>query len=272
MAVDFWLLEAPDSLAKQSEINADGFGIASLTTDKELMLIKKPVEAATDATFRRAAKHLEAAEMIVHLRFASNGGKEIANTHPFVQDGRIFAHNGIMGDTDRIDTELGEDRAMITGDSDSERLFAVITMAIRDADGDVRAGIRNAVNRLADDYELYAINFVMAEQGEIWALRYPEKNDLFVLEREAGGEGGDRELEGKSSDGNLRLRTGEATDLPLVIVASEKICEEPGWSEVKSGELIHIGPDLKVDREMIIEHPPQHQMVLKGHAEKTQTH
>ncbi|HRV61271.1 MAG TPA: hypothetical protein P5138_11615, partial [Solirubrobacterales bacterium] len=63
VAVDFWLLEAPDSLAKQSEINADGFGIASLTTDKELMLIKKPVEAATDATFRRAAKHLEAAEM-----------------------------------------------------------------------------------------------------------------------------------------------------------------------------------------------------------------
>ena len=271
MAVDFWLLEAPDSLAKQSEINADGFGLASLTTDHELMLIKKPVEAGTDTSFQNTARHLEAAEIVVHLRFASTGGKTIANTHPFIQDGRLFAHNGIMGDTDRIEAELGEDRAMITGDSDSERLFAVITMAIRQQGGDVRAGIREAVNRLADEYELYALNFVIAEHGQIWAFRYPDKNDLFILERKAGGTGGSDALDAHSRDGNLHVRSGEAAEVPIVVVASEKISDEAGWVEIRSGELVHIDSDLKVDRELIIDHPPRHQMVLKGHEEKTQS-
>jgi predicted glutamine amidotransferase len=31
----------------------------------------------------------------------STGGVSLLNTHPFSQDGRLFAHNGVLGDLDR---------------------------------------------------------------------------------------------------------------------------------------------------------------------------
>ena len=44
---EFWLLEAPTSLAVQSEVNADGFGIAALSADDALLLIRNPVQASS---------------------------------------------------------------------------------------------------------------------------------------------------------------------------------------------------------------------------------
>jgi len=71
----------------------------------------------------------------------SIGGTSLVNTHPFTQDGRAFAHNGVVGDLDRIEARLGSNRAMVMGETDSERFFALVTLAIREAGGDVRAGI-----------------------------------------------------------------------------------------------------------------------------------
>ena len=56
----FWLLEAPASLAAQSEVNADGFGIAALSTEAALLLIRNPVQAASDRMYRGIARHAEA--------------------------------------------------------------------------------------------------------------------------------------------------------------------------------------------------------------------
>jgi glutamine amidotransferase len=64
----------------------------------------------------------------------------------------------------------------------------------------------------------------------------------------------------------------EAVDTPMVIVASEEISEEPGWEEIASGELVHIGPDLEVDREMIVSGPPKHLMELHHEAAKSQAY
>jgi hypothetical protein len=46
----------------------------------------------------------------------------------------------------------------------------------------------------------------------------------------------------------------------------------PGWEEVAVGELVHIGPDLTVEREVIIDEPPSKPMVLSGHAARTQSY
>ena len=55
VAADFWLLEAPDSLASQSESNADGFGLAALTANDGLMLIGNPVRRLDVASTTRVA-------------------------------------------------------------------------------------------------------------------------------------------------------------------------------------------------------------------------
>src|SRR3954465_604879 len=57
----------------------------------------------------------------------------------------------------------------------------------RRAGGDVRAGIRAAVAWIAEHLPLYALNFVLTTPDELWALRYPDTNELWILERRAGG-------------------------------------------------------------------------------------
>ena len=266
---DFWLLEAPTSLATQSEVNADGFGIAALSAEAALLLIRNPVQARSDRIYRAVARHAEACQFLVHLRYASTGVVSLPNTHPFMQDGRVFAHNGVVGDLERLEQRLGEHLAMVSGETDSERAFALITLCIRQAGGDVRAGITAAVRELAEDYELYSINFVLGEVGHLWAFRYPEHNPLLVLEH-AGADS--RPLVERDAHGTLSMRADPRGDQRMVVIASERMDADPGWQEVGVGELIHVGPELELDRQTLLTEPPRHPMVLSGRAEQSQAY
>jgi glutamine amidotransferase len=265
---EFWLLEAPTSLAVQSEVNADGFGIAALSAEDALLLIRNPVQASADRLYQGFARSAEACQFLVHLRYASTGNQSLTNTHPFMQDGRVFGHNGVVGDLERLERRLGEHRLMVTGETDTERLFALITLHIRAAGGDVRAGITAAVRELAEDFELYSINFVLGEVGHLWAFRYPEHNPLFVLVKAADS----REVVERDAHGTLRMHAERRDDQPIVVIASERMDTDPGWEEVGVGELIHVGPDLEVDRETLLSGPPRHQMVLSGRDAESQAY
>jgi predicted glutamine amidotransferase len=272
VAAEFWLLDAPTSIARQSEVNADGYGMAALTAKRGMVLIRNPVQASEDPAYRHLARRLDACEMLVHLRYASTGGVSLVNTHPFSQDGRLFAHNGVIGDLDRIEARLGSNRAMVMGDTDSERLFALITLAIREAAGDVRAGITAAMHEMVAEYELYSLNFVLGEIGHIWAFRYPQHNRLHLHRRQPGGRSGAAQLDQADAAGTLRLHSEDGAVAPLVVIASERISDDPAWEEIHPGELVHVGPDLEVDREMIVSGPPAHPMVLSAHEAATQAY
>jgi predicted glutamine amidotransferase len=272
VAAEFWLLDAPTSIARQSERNADGYGMAALTARRGMVLIRNPVQASEDPAYRHVARRLVASEMLVHLRYASTGEVSLVNTHPFSQDGRFFAHNGVVGDLDRIEARLGGNRAMVMGDTDSERFFALITLAIREAAGDVRAGITTAVREIVGEYELYSLNFVLGEIGHIWAFRYPEHNPLHLQRRRPGGPSGESALDEADAAGTLRMRSDDGAVASLVVIASERISDEPGWEEIHPGELVHVGPDLGVDRERIVSGPPAHPMVLSAHEAETQSY
>jgi predicted glutamine amidotransferase len=272
VAVEFWLLDAPVSIARQSEFNADGYGMAALTAGRAMMLVRNPVQASEDSAYRHIARRLEACEMMVHLRYANTGGTSLLNTHPFSQDGRLFAHNGVVGDLDQIEARLGSNRAMVMGDTDSERLFALVTLHIREAEGDVRAGLTAAVREVVAEFELYSINFVLAELGHVWAFRYPEHNPLHLHRRQPGGPSGNAQLDQASARGDLRLHSDDAAEVPLVVIASERISNEPGWEEIRSGELVHVGPDLQIDRETIVSGPPPHPMTLTEDAQESQSY
>jgi len=272
VAAEFWLLDAPTSIARQSDRNADGYGLAALTSRRGMILIRNPVQASEDPAYRHVARRLDASEMLVHLRYASTGGVSLMNTHPFSQDGRLFAHNGVLGDLDRIEARLGANRAMVMGDTDSERFFALITLAIREAGGDVRVGIVAAVREVIAEYELYSLNFVLGDIGHIWAFRYPQHNPLHLHRRPRGGPSGAAPLDETDAAGTLRLHSDDGAVAPLVVIASERISEEPGWEEIQPGELVHIGPDLKVDREPIVSGPPAHPLTLSADEQTTQSY
>jgi glutamine amidotransferase len=263
-------LDAPVSIAELSHRNADGYGLATFDGAGELALIRAPIRAADDEDFAAAARATHAAVFLAHVRYADTGEVSDANTHPFSLDGRAFAHNGVVSDLDELDRRLGSDRHLVHGQTDSERFFALMNRAIREHDGDVRAGIITTATMLAREITLYSLNFLLAAAGHLWAFRYPEHNDLYLLSRAPGGPRGNQALDEHSPHGTIRIRAREGTQRPLVVVASEPMDEDLGWEELASGELVHIGPDLELHREIIIDEPPRKPLSLTGRAADSQ--
>jgi glutamine amidotransferase len=198
---------------------------------------------------------------VAHVRYASGSAVAPQNTHPFQQAGRLFAHNGVIEALDRLDAELGTDRDLVLGDTDSERFFALITREI-ERRGDVAQGIASAVGWVAEHLPLFALNFVLIDAHELWALRYPDTHELHLLQRDAGGPSGGRHLEHASARGSVRVRSGDLATRPAVVVATEVMDEDPSWCALQSGELLHVAGDLTTTVTRVIDSAPAHLLTL----------
>ena len=258
----FWLLEASDSLAQQSRREPDGTGLGTFAADGSPQVDKEPIAAFQDAEFAREAKERESVTFIAHIRYASTGGLQLRNTHPFEQHGRLFAHNGVVEGLDTLEVELGAYRDLVDGDTDSERVFALITQRTDRRGGDVGAGITDAVQWLSRHVPIYAVNLVLTTPTEMWALRYPDTHPLYMLERRAGGPHGHRHLDHASPAGTVRTRSGELAEHPAVIVASERMDEDPGWRALKPGELLHVDSRLNIKSRIVLADGPRHLLTL----------
>ncbi|MGW1811342.1 class II glutamine amidotransferase [Streptomyces sp. NPDC002078] len=258
----FWLLDAPDSLSVQSRREPDGTGLGYFEADGTPEVHKAAIAAYEDRAFAREAREVESATFLAHIRYASTGGLEVRNTHPFEQDGRLFAHNGVIEGLDELDRHLGEDRSLVHGDTDSERFFALVTRETAAHGGDVSAGLASAARWVAGNLPLYALNIILVTAQELWALRYPATHELYVLRRPAGGHHGSRHLDHSGRHGHLRVRSAHLGDRPAVVVASEPMDESPHWQLMAPGELLHIGPDLRVTSHVAVPDAPAHPLTL----------
>jgi predicted glutamine amidotransferase len=260
----FWLLQASDSLSAQSRREPDGSGIGYFDDAGRPIVSKQPLAAYEDRQFAQEAKDVQARTFVAHVRFASTGALTVANTHPFEQDGRLFAHNGVIEGLPALESELGADgMAPVNGDTDSERWFALITREIGRAGGDVAAGITSATRWVAANLPLLSANFILIEADQLWALRYPDGHELHVLEREAGGgQGSGQALAHRSSTGHIRVASDELAHRPAVVVATEPMDDDPGWRELGSGQLLHVDPRLQATVTTIVDGPPAHQLTV----------
>jgi predicted glutamine amidotransferase len=258
----FWLLEAPDSLAQQSRREPDGTGVGWFGSDRRPHVAKQPLAAYEDQAFAREARELRSTTFVAHIRYATTGAVLPANTHPFEQRGRLFAHNGVVEDLERLERELGDDRALVHGDTDSERLFALITRQTERHDGDPGAGIVAAARWVSAQLPMFAINLVLAGPQDLWALRYPDVHELWVLERAPGGRRGTRHFDAGSAAGRVRVRSGQLAREAAVIVASEPMDEDPGWRQMAAGELLHVTVDLRVASAIVLDSAPVRQLTL----------
>jgi predicted glutamine amidotransferase len=257
----FWLLHAPDSLRRQSHREPDGTGLGYYDRDGQPHVDKQPLAAFRDREFARAAREVESSTFVAHIRFASTGALEVKNTHPFEQQDRLFAHNGVLEDLPSLERRLGEAINLVQGDTDSERLFALITTEIERHGGDVEAGIDAAVTWVAANLPVLSLNFVLITPEDLWALRYPDTHELHLLERPPGGADGGP-LEQVSSHGT-RVSSQHAATRPTVVVASEIMDADPGWRPIHPGELVHVGPTLQTVTRMLIDTPPAHPLSLE---------
>jgi predicted glutamine amidotransferase len=252
----FWLLDAPDNLVEQSKRNPDGTGLGVFDAKGHPVVYKQPMAAWQDRAFATEAHELTGTTFIAHVRYSSSAALEVRNTHPFLQDGRIFAHNGVVEDLDAVDARLAElgVRDLVGGETDSERIFALITAGVRRRDGDVDAGIVEAVGWLAETVPIFAVNILLSTATDMWALRYPETHELYLLDR--------RDVD----DRRLRMRTprisahsDELTSDASVLFATEPM-DDDDWQPLAPGELVHVDSELQINRRIAFPDPPKHQL------------
>ena len=253
----FWLLDAEDSLVAQSRREPDGTGLGYFDADGTPVVHKRPIAAFEDRAFAREGREVRSETFVAHIRYASTGGLTPENTHPFEQRGRLLAHNGVIGDLPKLEARLGNYRELVSGDTDSERFFALVTKETEKHDGDVSAGLVAAARWVAQELPLFALNVVLATNSELWALRYPETHELHVLERSPG-----RALEHCGTVGTMRVHSADLGDTPAVVVASEPMDDDSGWRALASGELLHVDDQLNVSSVIALEHAPRHPLAL----------
>lgn len=256
VSATFWLLDAPDSLAAQSHRNTDGSGIGFFGADGAPVLDKQPVAAFRDEAFGQEARQATSVTFVAHVRWATAGGRTLANTHPFAMNGRIMAHNGGFGELAELDAQLGAYRSLVHGDTDSERYFALITQQADAHGGEVGAGIAAAARWIADRLPVSSLNTVVTTATDLWALRYPAQHALHVIDRPAGPDG----LHVRSATSSIHAPA--LRSVPSVAVASEKLDGEDGWRMLAPGELIHVGPGLEIESTLALPDPPAHLVPL----------
>jgi glutamine amidotransferase len=257
----FWLLDSPDSDRARTARSPDGAGLATFGPDGTARIVKQPISNRAGADFAHQPRTVVSSTFVAHVRHASTGTASLANTHPFQHAGRVFAHNGVIEDLERFDVYLGPARALVRGDTDSERYFALINREIDAMGGDIGAGIVAGVRWIAANLPLYSINMVLATATDLWALRYPDTNRLYVLHRDPGGRH-HRHLDHASPFSEIRARCLDLADRPAVAVESERMDEDPAWRLMDSGELLHVAFDLTVTSQIVISVPPARQLSL----------
>lgn len=243
VTADFWLLDAPYSLLNQSRFNADGTGLGWIDADGTPRIAKRPVAAYESERFGQVATEVHSRSMIAHVRLSSGTGHCPENTHPFLQDGIVSAHNGVLEVTEEMKDRV---RALgaaghVTGTTDSEWMSALIAGEVAAHRGDLRDGVVAALSWIIAKVPVYSVNILVMAGEEMIAVRLPATNELWVLERTATAEQSRGSLE-QSSD-SLRARSEDLAGVRSVVVASEPMDGDPHWRPMDSGELLHLGAD-----------------------------
>lgn len=259
----FWLLQAPNSLSRQSHYEPDGTGIGTFDKQGKALIEKEPLTAWKDQDFATEARELESTTFLAHVRYATSGGHSAVNTHPFQQDNRIFAHNGVLGGLKELEQRLEYrgTKDLVEGETDSERMFALITAEIRHADDDVTVGITQAVNWIAENLPVYSLNLILTTASDLWALRYPESHDLFVLDRQPDAATHAEALSVHSQ--RIRAHSPALTHRHAVVVSTEEMTSDPGWRLMEPGELLHVSADLAIYTHIAFPQQPRMQIMYE---------
>ncbi len=266
----FWLLDAPTSLVQLSETQPDGVGLGTFDANGTPSVYRKPVAANRSQTFIADAHEVSSRTFLAHIRHATAGEPTIENTHPFEQHRRLFAHNGVLGHLPALRERLGAHAELVRGSTDSELYFTLITKRIEEHDGDVAAGISHAAREIAAGLSLYSLNMLLTTATDIWALRYPDTNELWILERSIGGFASGGVLDERSASGITRVFSGQLSILPATVIASQPMDSNPGWRMLESGELIHLDRDLGVTSTIAVPDPPATMLELTAREEVAQ--
>lgn len=194
--------------------NPDGWGLAVLEGGA-FRLAKEPLAAAWSPRFRELCRQTRSSLILGHVRKANPPTAHVlANTHPFLRVccGRqwVFAHNGIIPDSNALAAKGAAALCTVSGDTDSEHAFCVVLNRIAAAFSATDATpSRGWIKTLAGVAEMLAsldrFNFLMSDGVHLIAYGHDRLHGL----------------------------TGTRT----AVMATEPLTEGPGWLAFEPGEL-----------------------------------
>lgn len=233
----FWLLDSLTNFSGLSREQPDGCGLGWFSMGDEPVRDRAPIAAFRNDDFAHEARQIISHTFLSHIRYATTGVIDVHNCHPFDICDRLFAHNGLVQGLEVIDSWLTDvDRAPIEGKTDSELVFAFITAEIKRL-GDTTSGLVSAVRRMGAEIPVFSLNLLLAEARRLWALRYPDTRELWVLSPDGGGFGQNRRLESEST--HLQINT-MSERIPAYVVSSQPLDDDPDWRLLAPGELLVI--------------------------------
>lgn len=233
------LRDAPRSLAALSREHPDGWGLAIYDDALDWKLHKGVACATDDADFHRRAVGSRGNVLISHVRRKTVGTTSLHNTHPFMSNGWVFAHNGTITDIAFLREHASVARsAALRGETDSELFFAYLLSRFDHA-GATRASavtdgiVRDVVNEMWARPNFGAFNFLLSDGEVTYAHRFGR--GLFLLER---GPHDAVRRERASEDGSV-VETPWSQRREAVFIASEKMTDEP-WMEIEDRTLLRL--------------------------------
>ena len=247
------------SQERDEPLNGDGFGVAwyEPRLSPQPGLFRSVSPAWSNQNLRHLARITESPCVLAHVRAASDGLHVAeANCHPFVAGPFAFMHNGDLAGFQSQRRALIarlSDRAynLIEGSTDSEFLFAYLL--------DVWQRLADVADRA--DRLCQALSTTIAEVVALTCAHSDEPSYLNIAVTDGQHAAVSRYTTQQQAvaetlhlhtgkvyrcvDGVCRLYTPES-HAGAVIVSSEKLSDDPGWSMVPTNHLVLVQPDRSV--------------------------
>jgi glutamine amidotransferase len=268
------LLEAQNALIQQSRedarglSNPHGWGMGHVA-DGTTGCFRQVQPASESADYREEALHTEGTTVLAHVRRATVGDPDHANTHPFRHGAALLIHNGHVPAFDavrpRLLDRLGEGRrSFVRGSTDSEHVFALLLQVrderpeaplpavTREAIRQVQAWVRDASE--AATVEATDVDFEALSHDEL--VDFLGLNLLWTDGDALGGARLNRTLWalGRTAPptcsvcGRDHAHPPEDEAYRSTTLASERLTDE-NWQAVPNGSVFRVGPDGRFHHE-----------------------
>ncbi|NIM61086.1 MAG: class II glutamine amidotransferase [Acidobacteria bacterium] len=251
--------QASDALESRTRINADGFGLGWYCRDHgaKPAVFKEITPAWSNANLHSLADCISSKCIVAHVR-AATGRDPVSrsNCHPFRHGPLLWMHNGDIPGRGRLfrnvvsaaDDDLV---ARIRGNTDSELAFVLFCTRLPSRVGltfspdELVVAMEKTIRKIAEwqakagDRRPLALNFCVTNGRSLVATRFA-RGDVTppTLHYCTGGrfvcENGMCRVEERSHDSRC------------VIIASERLSEDPRWVTVERDSVVVVGEDLGV--------------------------
>ncbi len=259
------LLEAQNALVRQSRedarglSNPHGWGMGRVA-DGTTSCFRQVQPATDNADYREQALRAEGTTVLAHVRRATVGDPNTANTHPFRHGDVLLIHNGHVPAFDRVRPRLRDRlsdgrRRAIGGTTDSEHVFALLLqLRSEHPDESLQAVTRRAVHMVqswvreerpdatvtpveadtaALDHDVLAdllgLNLLWTDGETLAGARL--NRTLWMLERTS--------VYGCAVCGHDHATPPGDASYRSVTLASERLTEED-WTEVPNGSVFQV--------------------------------